>query len=411
MEHGAGLELLLVVSACVVLWSLLSASLSRVSITAPIAFVTLGLVLANPPFSVVEVTVHSGTLRTLAEVTLALLLFSDAAAVKVRELRRDAGLPIRLLVVGLPLTIALGVGLGRLTFPGLDLAAVAVIAAAVAPTDAALGAAVTSNRDVPRRIRRVLSVESGLNDGIATPFVLFFIAAATSEAGSGTAPGPGAAATQMVIGVLVGVGSGFAGGLLLNIAGRRGWAAPKYRAMGVLALALFTFAAATEMGGNGFIAAFVGGLAFGAVVVRPVSRTALDFDARAGELLSVLVWFIFGAVMVPVLGAALNWPMVLFAVLALTLLRPLPVAVALAGSHLDPWTVAFVGWFGPRGLASVVFGIIATDSLPGAQGDTVVAAITLTVLLSVIAHGLTAAPLARRYARRVQRPDAPRRDP
>ena len=404
MEHSPDLVLLVVVSACLVLWSLFSARLERLSITAPIAFVALGLLFANPPLSMVHVGIHSSTLLLLAEVTLALLLFSDAAAVRPRELRRDAGVPVRLLAVGLPLTIALGVGVALLAFPDLPPAAAAVIAAAVAPTDAALGEAVTGNPEVPRRIRRALGVESGLNDGIATPFVLFFIAAASSEAGRGAVPEAAVALGDVITGVLVGLGAGFGGGLLLALAGRRGWAAQKYRATGVLALALFTYGAAVQLGGNGFIAAFVGGLAFGAVVVRPVRRSSLGFDARAGEMLSLLVWFVFGTLAVTVLGASMSWRTVVFAVLALTVIRFVPVALSLLGSHLGWWSVAFIGWFGPRGLASVVFGIIASDALPGAEGDTVVATITLTVLLSVVAHGLTAAPFARRYAAWASRP-------
>jgi NhaP-type Na+/H+ or K+/H+ antiporter len=407
MEHSPELVLLVVVSACLVLWSVFSARLERVSITAPIAFVVLGFLFANPPVSMVHVGIHSSTLLVLAEVTLALLLFADAAAVRHRELRRDAGLPVRLLVVGLPLTIALGIGVALLVFSDLPPAAAAVIATAVAPTDAALGAAVTGNPEVPRRIRRALGVESGLNDGIATPFVLFFIAAAaTSEAGRGAAPEAAVALGDVITGVLVGLGAGFGGGLLLALAGRRGWAAQKYRATGVLALALFTYGAAVQLGGNGFIAAFVGGLAFGAVVVRPVRRSSLGFDARAGEMLSLLVWFVFGTLAVTVLGAAMSWRTVVFAVLALTVIRFVPVALSLLGSHLGWWSVAFIGWFGPRGLASVVFGVIASDALPGAEGDTVVATITLTVLLSVVAHGLTAAPFARRYAAWAGRPGA-----
>jgi NhaP-type Na+/H+ or K+/H+ antiporter len=248
-------------------------------------------------------------------------------------------------------------------------------------------------------------VESGLNDGIATPFVLFFIAAATDQAGGAAMPQAALALGDAVTGVLVGLGAGLGGGLLLALAVRRGWADQKYRATGVLALALFTYGPAVQLGGNGFIAAFVGGLAFGAVVVRCVRRSSLDFDARAGEMLSLLVWFVFGALALSVLGAAMSWQTVVFAVLALTVLRFVPVALSLLGSHLGWWSVAFIGWFGPRGLASVVFGIIASDALPGAEGDAVVATIALTVLLSVVAHGLTAAPLARRYAAWAGRPE------
>ena len=410
MEEGLDVELLLILSACLVVWGLLSARLERFDISAPIAFVALGLIFENGPLSLVHVAVRGADLRSLAEITLALLLFSGAALVNLRELKRDAGVPLRLLFIGLPLSVALGAGLAILLFPGLDPWAAAVIAAAVAPTDAALGEAVTSDRSVPPRIRRILTVESGLNDGIATPFVTIFIAVAAGESVFGSGIGPGAAVADMLIGAGVGVGIGLVGGALLSVGGRRGWSAPTYRAIAVLGLALVTYAAAVELGGNGFISAFVGGLAFGAVVNRPARKASVEFDTRTGELLSLLVWFFFGAIIVKALEHT-TWQTVVFAVLALTVVRMMPVALGLIGTHLGRPTVLFIGWFGPRGLASVVFGLIAFDAFTGSTSDTVAAAITLTILLSVIAHGLTARPGVRLYARLVRRPPRPAAKP
>jgi NhaP-type Na+/H+ or K+/H+ antiporter len=186
------------------------------------------------------------------------------------------------------------------------------------------------------------------------------------------------------------------GGFLLRLAQRSKWSQASNRSIFVLALALLSYSLSIEFGGNGFIAAFVGGLAFGKLLTDDVREQTIDFDAKVGELLSLIVWFMFGAVMVTALDAV-TWRTVVFAVLALTLIRMLPVALALLGSHLDRTTVAFVGWFGPRGLASIVFGLLAADDLVGPDAKVVLAAITLTVLLSVVAHGLTASPLARRY--------------
>jgi NhaP-type Na+/H+ or K+/H+ antiporter len=181
----------------------------------------------------------------------------------------------------------------------------------------------------------------------------------------------------------------------LKVSARAGWSDPHFRPLALLALAVLAYAIALATHVNGFVAAFVAGLAFGSVFAT--HQEALGFTEDAGTLLSLLVWFAFGAVMlVPGLQAA-DWHDVVFAVLALTVVRMLPVAVALAGSGLDRATVAFIGWFGPRGLASVVFGLIAVDSLDHTGGQTVLAAVVVTVTLSVLAHGVSASPLARRY--------------
>jgi len=394
--HGLDTELIVAVAASVVLWGVFSARLEALNVSAPIAFVVVGLVLANRPVSAVNVHVHSETLRSLAEVTLALLLFSDAARVNLRVLRHDAGVPLRLLLIGLPLTIALGTAIAVLLFPDLDPWTAAVIAATVAPTDAALGAQVVEDRHVPQRIRRVLNVESGLNDGIATPFVSFFIAGAVADTVAHSTASLDGALGELGIGALVGATVGLGGGVLVTFSTRRGWASPSYRGIGALALALVAYALSIELGGNGFIAAFVGGLAIGTVLPDRERKETLDFDAQAGELLSLVVWFLFGTALVTALDAT-TWHTAAFAILALTVVRMAPVAVALVGSRLTPMTVAFIGWFGPRGLASVVFGLIAFDSLHGSEAKSVLAAVTLTVLLSVVAHGLTASPLASRY--------------
>ena len=398
--HELDTELIVAIAASVVLWGVFSARLEVFNVSAPIAFVVAGLVLANRPLSAVDVHVRSESLRTLAEVTLALLLFSDAARVNLRVLRHDARVPLRLLLIGLPLTIALGTAIAVLLFPDLDPWAAAVIAAAVAPTDAALGAQVVGDRRVPQRIRRVLNVESGLNDGIATPFVSFFIAGAVADTVAHSTASLDGALGELGIGVLVGAAVGLGGGLLVTFSTSRGWASPSYRGIGALALALVAYALAIELGGNGFIAAFIGGLAIGSVLPEREQKTTLDFDAQAGELLSLVVWFLFGTALVTALDGA-TWRTAVFAILALTVVRMVPVAIALIGSRLTPMTVAFIGWFGPRGLASVVFGLIAFDSLHGSEAKGVLAAVALTVLLSVVAHGLTASPLASRYGDRI----------
>ena len=395
MTHDLNLAALAVISACVIIWGLLSARLERWDVSAPIAFVVLGLVVTHGPTELVHFNLHSSTIRSLAEVTLALVLFADASRVNVRALRSDAVLPLRLLGIGLPLTIGAGAAAAALLFGSSGLWVAAAIGAIVAPTDAALGASIMQDERVPSGVRRLLNVESGLNDGIATPFVNLFIAGAvTTEAGSGTHLSK--AVVELVGGAGLGIAIGAVGAILLALARRYGWSAPGVRPLAILALALFAYSTSVVAGTNGFIAAFVAGMAFG-TMDHHNDEAALQFTEQTGTLLSLLVWFIFGAVMLVPGMEDLGWRDAVFALLALTLLRMVPVGIALAGSGLDRVTVAFVGWFGPRGLASVVFGLIAVDALAPAESKVVLAAVTLTVALSVLLHGLSASPLAARY--------------
>jgi NhaP-type Na+/H+ or K+/H+ antiporter len=273
-----------------------------------------------------------------------------------------------------------------------------LVGAALAPTDAALGAGVMVNPAVPARIRRLLNVESGLNDGIATPVVLVAIAgAATAEHAASI--GPGAAVAELALGVLVGVLIGGAGGFVVNVARRRGWAEGGFAGSAVLALAICAYASALALHGNGFVAAFVGGLAYGATGGERGERL-VPYVEETGALVSLLVWLAFGAIAVVTAFEGLTWQRVLYAVLSLTVIRMAPVALALAGARLGRAAVAFVGWFGPRGLASVVFALLALEDL-GQSAGPAVSVIAFTILLSVVAHGLTANPLAHRYGPRL----------
>lgn len=400
MDHDLNAAALSVVAACVVGWGLVSARLERWQITAPIAFVLAGLVVTHGPFALVHLQLHSSTIRSVAEVTLALVLFADASRVNARTLIADIGAPLRLLGIGLPLTIGAGAALATGLFSSTGGWVAAAIGAIVAPTDAALGAPIMSNDNVPSRVRRVLNVESGLNDGIATPFVNLFLAGAlTAESLQGG--GVGKAAVDLVGGAALGGGVGIAGALLLKVTARARWSDADFRPLAILALAVVAYATALVAHTNGFVASFIAGMAFGTVLGK--HDASLSFTEDAGTLLSLLVWFSFGAVMiVPGLQNA-GWSDLVFALLALTVARMVPVAVALAGFGFDRATVAFIGWFGPRGLASVVFGLIAVDTLDGAAARVVLSAVVVTVALSVLAHGVTASPIAKRYGAHVDR--------
>jgi NhaP-type Na+/H+ or K+/H+ antiporter len=388
---------LAIVTALIFAWGTLSARLERFDVTAPITFVLAGVVLTHGPLAPLGFAPSHETVKGLAEFTLVLVLFSDASRVGLRDLRSDMGLCVRLLGIGLPLTIGLGTLLALALFTGMNAWVALIVGAALAPTDAALGAGMMINPAVPVRIRRLINVESGLNDGIATPFVLVAVAGAgAAEHASGI--GPGAAVVELVLGVLIGAVVGGVGGFVVQAARDRGWVAEGFAGSAVLALAVCAYACSLALHGNGFIAAFVGGLAFRAIGGQRGERL-VPFVEEAGGLVSLLVWLAFGAVEVVPALQHLSWQTAVYAVLSLTVIRMAPVALSLVGSGLGRAAVAFVGWFGPRGLASVVFALIALEDL--GQSTAAPAIIAVTVLLSVLVHGATADPLARRYGPRL----------
>ncbi|MGH3280175.1 MAG: cation:proton antiporter [Trebonia sp.] len=391
---------LAIVAALVFAWSTLSARLERFDVTAPMTFVAAGLLLTHGPVAFLGVTPSNELIKGLAEFTLALVLFSDASRVGLHELRADAVLYLRLLGAALPLAIGLG-ALLALALVSTNIWLALLVGAALAPTDAALGAGMMANPVIPARIRRLINVESGLNDGIATPFVSVALVGAAAG-GEVSGHGPTAAVAGLAVGILAGVAVGSVGGLLVKAARRRGWAAEGFACSAVLGLAVCAYASALALHGNGFIAAFVGGLAFGTTGGRG-GEPLVPFVEETGALVSLLVWLTFGAVAVTPAVEGLTWQIVLYAVLSLTAVRMVPVAVALVGARLGRATVALVGWFGPRGLASVVFALLALEELGSRTAGHAVAVITITVMLSVVAHGATAHPLATRYARLLAR--------
>jgi sodium/hydrogen antiporter len=379
-------------------WSLLSGWSTRHSITGPIAFLVVGYV-AVGVLDLVDVPIEREAVKVLTEVTLTLVLFSDASRVNLRVLARSGGVPVRLLGLALPLTVLAGWLTARALLPGLDnLWLPLVIAAALAPTDAALGAAIVTDRRVPLEIRRTLNVESGLNDGMITPVVLFALAG-LSEAEGGEVT-LASAAVDLLGGAALGLALGAAGAVLLLRSRRRSWCDSEGEKVAVLALALLCYAAAEFGGVNGFIGAFVGGMAYGTFRGNGSGgeeHVAVSEDL--GHLFSLLIWFLLGAVFLPILDDAFRWQYLLYAALSLTVLRMAPVALALLGRGLGWRTIAILGWFGPRGLATVLFGLLAAESLDATDERAVVPVLALTVVLSVIAHGVSAGPLAGWYAR------------
>jgi sodium/hydrogen antiporter len=385
-------------------WAIVSGALARHNVTGPLVFVVAGYLLANPDWGPLDIDVDAASVHVVAEVTLALVLFSDASRVNVTELRRDAWLPVRYLAIGLPLTVAFGSLLAAALFD-VPWALAGFIGAALAPTDAALSAPVINDERVPMRLRRTLNVESGLNDGIATPIVTFMLAVAASQIGverHSASYEAGQALLELGGGVVVGLIVGLAGAALLATASHHQWIAPGGRRLATLAVAIASLAAALAIDANGFIAAFVAGITFGAWLNH--SEQAVEevgeLPELGGELLALVVWFLFGATLVHVAFDVLDGALVVYAVASLTVIRMLPVALCSVRAGLDRPSVAFIAWFGPRGLASVVFALLAVEELGQASPavQQAVAAVSLTVLLSVVLHGVSAAPAGRRYA-------------
>ena len=390
---GPGLGSVAIILATVFLWSVFAARLGRVGLSSAIVFVAVGFAFTQI-FDVLHVPAEPELVKVVAEVTLVWMLFADASAVQLTDFRRDLMVYVRLLGVGLPLTILLG-GLVAVALLGFGVWPALLVGAALAPTDAALGASVMSDPTVPSRIRRVLNVESGLNDGIATPIVLVAIAGVAADEGIGGVHGPGLALVALLVGLLVGVLVGGVGGVLIRHARRKRWLSEELSGPATLALALLAYTGTLLVDGNGFVAAFVGGLVFGNTA-GPGGEKEAYFVEQSADLAAMISWLIFGALAVPAIGHWFEWPVFGYALLSLTAIRMVPVALALLGSGFDRFSVAFIGWFGPRGLASVIFALLALEDL-GPAAQEVTATIALTVLLSVGAHGLTARPFATHF--------------
>ena len=342
-------------------------------------------------------------IKELTEITLALLLFADASTLHFRQVRDDTTVPLRLLTIGLLLTVGLGALVAFAVLPGEGLALAALLGAVLAPTDAALGLPIFNNPQVPVRIRRALNVESGLNDGIVTPLVTLFIAYAAATEGQAPDGWLSAALVDIALAAITGVGAGVVGGWLLTNATRRGWTSAGSQPIAILGLGLAAYFGSLALDGNGFIASFVAGLTFGAVTRNRFAEPT-EFTETFSTVLSVLVWVIFGTVLVSAAVRMTNdWRPLVYAVLSLTLVRMVPVALSMLGLGLRRDTVVLMGWFGPRGLASVVFTLLALVDLQaaGRPVDTLVVTATWTILFSVILHGLTAQPLSAWYARRL----------
>ncbi|WP_405525752.1 cation:proton antiporter [Streptomyces avidinii] len=394
-----------VAGGAVVGYGVLSRRLSTTVVSGPLVFMLCGLAIGPLGLDLLDPARDLEVTRALLEGALVLLLFSDAAGIRAGDLRREEFLPLRLLAVGLPATMALGWLVAWPLLPGLGVWELALVAVVLAPTDAALGQQAVSDKRVPALVRGGLSVESGLNDGLALPFFVLALAAAGEGHGH-----PGIAETflrALLLSSAIGIAAGRSGASLLRWSLSRGWSSSDWQQFLALAVPVIAYAVCVSAEGSGFIGAWVAGLAFGIQLRRaPADRDARPrgvepeestrFTERLGLLLSSLSFLVFGAVILGPVLQHLTWRPVVYGLISLTVVRMLPVAIALAGSGLRPASVAYIGWFGPRGLASLVFGLIAFEEhLPGGALTSEVVAVT--VGLSILLHGATAPYLGNRY--------------
>ncbi len=384
-------------------FGLISKRLETSPLTPAMVFAGFGFLVGPVGLRLLELDLGGEVLHQLAEATLVLVLFADAATINLRILKKSFHLPLRLLGVGLPLTIGAGLLTARWIFPELGIWGAALLATIVAPTDAALGQAVVSSHKVPVRIRQALNIESGLNDGICLPFVMLFLALALGGGDHSTAYWATYALAQLALGPLAGVATGWLGSAAIERAVDSNRMNPAFERISSLALALLAYSLAELIGGNGLISAFTAGLTVGARLRREIREAVLDFAETEGQLLGLLAFTVFGAANVGPIVEQAGPRALLFGVLALTVLRMLPVAVSLIGAGMSAPAFAFLGWFGPRGLASILYVLIASEGndLPGRE--TIFLIVMTTVLLSVVLHGFTAAPGAAWYSRHAVR--------
>lgn len=386
----------------VFLYSLVSQRLERTVVTAPIVFTVAGALTVLLPAALSELALDRKMLLMIAEVGLVMTLFTDASRINRQMLKGNRNLPVRLLSIGMLPTILLGAACAMVVLGGLSWWEAGILAAILAPTDAGLGQVIVTSQRVPMRIRQALNVEAGLNDGLSVPFLMFFIALA--EARDGTA-GAGAVLTrflgeQLGYGVVLGLGVGLAGGWLLGLAHRRAWMAEPFGQLGVVALPLLCVIASEATGASMFIAAFVAGLAAQAGFGE-VGRKSVEFTEDWGQLFNFFVFFLFG-LFVARAWAQFSLAAALYGFLSLTVVRMVPVALALIGTGLSRSTVLFMGWFGPRGLASIVLGLVYLEQEVDLAGEsTLRLAIMATVLFSILAHGLSALPGIDLYVKRI----------
>ncbi len=393
---------LAVIAAFILVFGMISKRIQKTVITPPMMFVVFGLLLSQQALGLMDIDVEDPLIHILAELTLILVLFTDAARIDLSCLRKEHNMPIRLLSIGMPFTIILGAFLASLIFDYLMFWEAMVLGIILAPTDAALGQIVISSPRIPVRIRQALNVESGLNDGIALPILLFFLSLAGAQQIEAAGYWIKFAAKQIILGPVIGISVGYFGGKLVERAGRSDWITRAFQDLAALGLSLLAFALAEIFEGNGCIAAFAAGLTLGNTS-RSICKCLYEFAEAEGQLLTLLTFMIFGVVMVMPALNHINWSIILYGILSLTVVRILPAAISLLGLGLQWESYLYLGWFGPRGIASILYALLVLGEVEINGREEMFTITMVTVLLSIFAHGLSALPASNWYADRTEK--------
>lgn len=382
-------------------YGLFSKKLERTIITAPMIFTFIGMVLSYFPLKELHQGIDASMLKLIAEVTLILVLFNDASTINLRELKQQKSIPIRLLFIGLPLTMVLGILIAIPLFPAINIWPLALMALILSPTDAALGQAVVTSKAVPEEIRQSINVESGLNDGIALPPILicFAVLSVSSQESFEFSYWMLFTLKQFIYGPIIGGFIGWIGGVLVDKASKKGWMNTSFQRLSSISIALMAFAVAESVRGNGFIAAYFAGLLLG-THTKKVRERIQKFGKAENEALVLFIFLIFGLILIPLCipyWTIYSW---IYAVLSLTIIRMIPVAISLIGTKLAWKKVSFIGWFGPRGIASILYTLLFIVELGKENYEPIIAVITLTILLSIVIHGISAVPFSKMLSKK-----------
>jgi len=387
------------ISLIILIYGFFSALLGRKNISGPMVFTAVGVLLSPMGLGKEVINVNAQSIQIMAEITLVIVLFSDAAALNLTQLKKNWKLPTRLLFVALPITIVFATITGTLFFPNESIYYIFLLALILAPTDAALGKVVVSDERIPSVVRNTINVESGLNDGIVFPILLTLLAMITSEAQHAQSGWMMYIAQQIFIGGIAGAFVGWLGAILMQKSIQKQWMEHQYTNLAPIALAFFSYYFAEHFSGNGYIAAFFSGLLLGNTSSQ-LKQHVEEFAESEGEFLIMVSFLIFGLVFIPITIQYWSLKVLLYAILSLTIFRMLPVVLGFGKMDIDIKTRLFYGWFGPRGIASILYILVAIHQLGDiSKHMEVFATASLTILLSIILHGLSAQPLAILYSR------------
>jgi len=393
--------IIFIIALIVLLYGFFSKSLENHNISGPMVFIFFGIVLSPLILDIAHLDINDDIVKTIAEIALIIVLFSDSSTINIKKFKDQWKIPTRLLLIGLPLTIVFSTYAGTLFFSNESLINLLLMALILAPTDAALGKAVVTDKTVPLKIRSAINVESGLNDGIVFPMLItvILLIVGHKELGNDSSWIP-YLLTQISLGVIIGAFNGYVGAKLLTKAVKNNWIIESYRNLSPISLAILSFYFAEYFGGNGFISAFVAGVFFGSFS-KVIDIQTEAFLEGTGEIFILISFLVFGLTFIPATIAYIDASVITYAFLSLTLFRMFPVALSLSGLKLSLATKLFIGWFGPRGIASILYVMIVAHMIIDIQGhERLYAVITLTIFLSIILHGLSAKPLVSLYSKK-----------